>query len=196
MRLNLGCGELPAPHPWRNVDYQAPHTVDEVVDLCGPLPWPRDSVTHVYMGHVLEHLTVEDATSLLRRLLPLMAPGGQVMVVGPDVERGQAQHQSGEIDDGLWRVMRAGAGAQRWDGDRHLWDCEPRMLERILCEAGWSDVREVPIDEVPGFWPVVSRVTWQCAVGAVRGDRDVPSVGADARTADAQPAGPYRSDGA
>jgi predicted SAM-dependent methyltransferase/SAM-dependent methyltransferase len=168
VQLNLGCGDHHAPTPWQNVDFGSPCTPDVVCDLRGPLPWPRGSVTRVYCGHVLEHLTVPEATSLLARLAPLMVPGGQIMVVGPDVDRGRQLHADGLVGDELWEVMRAGAGAKRWPGDTHEWDCEPRTLARMLQQAGWSDIAEVPINEVPGSWPVVARVEWQCAVGAVR----------------------------
>lgn len=172
MQLNLGCGNHPAPYPWRNIDFEAPHTCDERVDLRGSLPWPYGSVTHAYLGHVLEHLPVPDVLALLRRLLPCMATGGQVMVVGPDVVRGRAMHSAGLISDDLLEIMGAGAGGHRWSGDVHHWDCEPVLVQRLLIEAGWRNVVEVPIEDVPGFWPVVARVDWQCAVGASRGRVD------------------------
>lgn len=172
MQLNLGCGNHPAPYPWRNVDFESPHGCDEKVDLRGPLPWPPGSVTHAYLGHVLEHLPIPDVLVLLRRLLACMTADGQVMVVGPDVVRGKAMHSAGLISDDLLRIMGAGAGGHRWSGDVHYWDCEPGLVRQLLTEAGWADVAEVPIGAVPGFWPVVARPEWQCAVSARRGRAD------------------------
>ena len=163
--LNLGCGDHYAPG-WVNVDLPDtpnPHDVD--CDLRGPLPWSPGTVDRLYLGHVLEHLTLVDAGDLLARLRPLMVPAGQVMVVGPDCVRAQAMVRAGELDTHALDLVRHGGG--RWVGDEHRWECEPGTIRSLLAGAGWSQVTEVPIVDVPDVWPVVSRIGWQCAVGAV-----------------------------
>lgn len=165
MRLNLGSGDRPVPG-WHNVDHAGcPHPADERVDLTGPLPWPPQSVELVYCGHLLEHLHWAQCRHLLKALLPVMRPGGQIMVVGPDIARAQAILDAG---GGLEVPMGAlKAGSCRWPGDEHRWDATPAAVGRLLQLAGWVEVRHVAWDEVDAVWPVAERgPRWQYAVTA------------------------------
>ena len=84
VKLNIGCGDRWAGG-WWNVDFAgSPHRKDEEVDLRrNDLPW--SGVELAYAGHVLEHLFVNEAITLLTALRRCMAPDGELMVVGPDV---------------------------------------------------------------------------------------------------------------
>ncbi len=56
LKLNLGCGYNHLPNHI-NVDKFSGCKPDEIVDLeKTPWPWAENSVTEVYMAHVLEHL--------------------------------------------------------------------------------------------------------------------------------------------
>lgn len=167
MRLNLGCGDRYAEGGWWNVDHAgSPHPKDEPVDLRGDLPWPAGSVSHAYLGHVLEHLSVDACRRLLGQLLHRMVPGGEVMVVGPDLDRAQAMADAGTLEVTMDSLR---FGAERWDGDRHRWECRPAILVDLLSSAGWSAVSEIGINDVPELWPVADRrPQWQCAVTARR----------------------------
>ncbi len=168
MKLNLGSGDRYVPG-WVNVDLpDTPHRKDRALDLTGELPWPERSVECVYAGHVLEHLTLDACRSLLERLLPLMAPPGPIMLVGPDVNLAEALIPEGAADEfgATLESLRRGAG--RWSGDVHRWECTGEQLEDLLIEAGWSTVTPRPLDEVALLWPVAdSRPQWQAAVGAL-----------------------------
>ena len=168
MRVNLGCADRYAVG-WRNVDHVAcPYHVDEVVDLTEPLPWATRSITHVYAGHVLEHLTMADAEQLLKRLHPCMSEGGRIMVVGPDVDRARAMIKNGTFDDRYHSLETIIHGDHRWPGTEHRWECTAERVMSLLYAAGWSDVRSVGIADVADSWPVVDRSQlWQCAVTAV-----------------------------
>lgn len=165
MKLNLGCADWYTPG-WVNVDHEAPFHVDEVVDLRGELPWAHGSVTHVFAGHLLEHMPVAEGEALLRRLLPCMVPGGEIVVVGPDVVRAQAMAEAGTLDVTMESLHH---GAHRWPGDEHHWDATPGETERMLRDAGWAGVYEIPWTDVPEFWPIADRrPVWQFAVYARR----------------------------
>jgi len=162
VRLNLGSADRYV-EGWHNVDHEAcPHRRDETVDLTGPLPWPDHSITHVYAGHVLEHLTRDQCLKLLTDLRDRMVPGGQIMVVGPDIELAQ------RLGAGPWHTMdELRHGGKRWPGDEHQWECTAALVEQLLWDAGWSWVMDVGIINVDPSWPVVDRVPlWQLAVSA------------------------------
>lgn len=165
MRVNLGCGDR-YHSGWVNVDHAgSPFPKDATVDLSGELPWGLGSLTHVYAGHVLEHLPIDVCRALLTRLLPCMAPGGQLMIVGPDLIRAQAMAEAGILDVTMDSLRY---GANRWPGDEHQWECAPAIIVDLLDTTGWADITDVGIGSVDAMWPVADRgPVWQCAISAI-----------------------------
>lgn len=165
MRLNLGCGDRYAPG-WHNVDRtDCPHRKDEAHDLRDFLPWI--GVTHVYAGHLLEHIQVGNCIVLLERLLQCMEPGGELMVVGPDVVQAEAMLAGGQALGVSLESLKY--GASRWPGDEHRWECSELDIRILLRSTGWEDITSVGINQVPEMWPVADRrPQWQCAVNARR----------------------------
>lgn len=151
MRLNLGCGEFPA-EGWVNVDCHAGLNPDVVADLAS-LPFPDNSAEMVYAGHVFEHVDPDRLPAVLAEVRRVLA--GPLMVVGPDLTR--AEQGWPEVVD----EIKAGAG--RWPGDAHLWDCREDIMLGYLQDAGFT-ADPLPIAAVDGDWPVVSRVAWQFAI--------------------------------
>jgi hypothetical protein len=164
VRLNLGCGDWYSPD-WTNVDFGTTYRVDERVDLTRDLPAHWHDVTHVYAGHVLEHLHVGDALDLLEELRLRMAPFGQIMVVGPDIDIALQMKDAGTLDIPMESLLY---GAARWPGDEHQWACTAGDLVAMLDHTGWGEATPMKIDDVPAEWPVAVRgPQWQCAVSAV-----------------------------
>ncbi len=165
MRLNLGCGDRYA-EDWVNVDFAgSPHRKDEEVDLrTNALPWAPGSIELAYAGHVLEHLLVNEVITLLQTLRPLMAPNGEIMVVGPDVILAQGMAAAGTLDRDIDSIKH---GGYRWHGDEHRWQCTQWDIVALLDVTGWTDVTNLGIARVPDLWPVADRgPQWQCAVSA------------------------------
>lgn len=165
MRLNLGCGDRYADG-WHNVDQLGcPHRMDQTVDLTGLLPSSWRMITHVYAGHILEHLFVGDVLELLSDLRDRMAaPGGQLMVVGPDVAVAQKMAEAGTLEVTMDSLVN---GGHRWHGDEHRWQCTGPDVQALLWHTGWQNVTQLDLDLVPDFWPVADRgPRWQCAVSA------------------------------
>lgn len=162
MRLNLGSGDWYI-EGWHNIDHQgSPHKRDETIDLTGDLPWPDHSISEVYAGHVLEHLTVDQCRALLAGLRRRMVPGGRIMVVGPDMDLVERLGPGS-----AHRIDELRHGGCRWLGDQHQWECTTADVMALLRTAGWSEVTDVGIRNVDPSWPVVDRVPqWQLAVSA------------------------------
>lgn len=83
--LNLGCG--PFPHPdFINADYDWRPGIQLCWDFRRKIPLPEGVLAGLFSEHCLEHLTKDDARSLLAGLKPAMKPNGRVRIVVPDAE--------------------------------------------------------------------------------------------------------------
>lgn len=83
LRLHLGCGPNLIPG-WVNADIV---DGDVRADLRRGLPFADGSARFVYLCHLLEHLAYPDeALPLLREIHRVLAPGGVVRIVVPDIE--------------------------------------------------------------------------------------------------------------
>lgn len=171
LNLNLGCGEWYVPD-WINVDWESPHPADMRVDLRGELPFAHGTVTHVYAGHLLEHLTRDEAMALAQRLLPLMDPlGGLFVAVGPDVEVARRMAAAGTLDTTHHTLDTIVQGGGRWPGDQHRWETTGPGVAELLRDAGWPVVADVGIASLSTYWPVADREpAWQYAVRAYVGE--------------------------
>jgi predicted SAM-dependent methyltransferase len=111
-RLNLGCGLMPHPS-WINVDgswnarlakhpllrstlstlrilpaenAKVPWSRDILIhDVRKPLPFADSSTDAVYASHVLEHLYREHGEQLIRESFRVLARGGIIRIVVPDL---------------------------------------------------------------------------------------------------------------
>jgi len=109
--LNLGCGRRRHP-AWTNADLVPSGPDVLAVDLRRPLPFAAASFTAVYAAHVVEHLDPTAAHTLLGEAARVLAPGGVVRIVVPDLE-GIVRAYLTSLD-----AVSDGDGESRW---RHRW---------------------------------------------------------------------------
>lgn len=190
MKLHLGCGSI-TPDSWTNVDYSAGARVakipgwriankrlrffstdwDEHVivhDLRKALPWKDASVSCIYSSHTLEHLTKAEGRHLLRECFRVLAQGGRIRIVVPDLSAIIARYAKGSLDaddfvDELGvRFERSGA----FFGDLlrfsisfpHQCMYDEKTLLRALTEAGFAaEGREAYDSDIPGVADVEIR---------------------------------------
>lgn len=166
MRVHFASGVHPFPKPWVNVDFGPQHGADYTADLLDELPLQVHDVTHAYVGHFLEHITVSDGVDFLRRVNERMAPGGRLYIVGPDTERGDAYCRAGAITAEFRRQIGKHENTSG-PGMSHLWDCTPGEVLRQCRAAGWRHIVERPIQDLPVHdVPVISLAGWQFFVTA------------------------------
>lgn len=166
MKLNVGCGNHYA-QGWVNIDASSNDEVrpDIQASFLEPLPDEIQGVTHVYLGHVLEHLPFGKIPPALSALWERCVPGALVGIVGPDCDKARELDRRGLLHGIELRDIIEGAG--RWVNDVHLWECTPGRLETLLTRSGVHDARHVDInDNALAPFPVTSRVGWQCALVA------------------------------
>lgn len=177
--VNVGCGPHRAAEPWVNLDCHQDEKVcpDILVDADRPLASFDDgTVERIYLGHVLEHTPWPALPAFLEDLRRALAPGGEMMVVGPDVYRTIRGWRDGaESWDLVESVLEAdehyatNVGRTDWPNARHWWCCHEQRVVDALTVAGFARVTAVPVTG-PALtgWPVVGFAPWQCAVRAHR----------------------------
>lgn len=161
--LNVGAGDFPAPAPWINLDTY----VSLGPTLCASvlaLPVRPGSVERIYLGHVLEHIPLASVRLALGECWRALRVGGEMAVIGPDVERGRRWFAEGRLtSDELDAIRHGGA---RWPGDVHRYESSEKVIVREITRSEAWDFDVCEIVEFPSDWPVVSRIGWQFSVYA------------------------------
>jgi len=81
LKLNIGCGHFPLAD-YINVDIQPLEEVDLVADA-HHLPFTNESLSEIYAGHLLEHLTY--APLFLIECYRVLIQAGELVLVLPDL---------------------------------------------------------------------------------------------------------------
>lgn len=155
LKLHIGCGKGHLPG-WINVDV---HPAPLALNVMRGLPFGDGAATHVFVSHLLEHLYYpRDVQPFLAELHRVLAPGGIVRIVVPDIEQCIAAYASRDaaffasrretwpwwpenptrLEDFL---AYAGAGpepAYLFESHKYGYDFE--TLQRVLQEAGFAAV--------------------------------------------------------
>jgi SAM-dependent methyltransferase len=163
LKVHVGCGghELPG---WINVDN---HPAPLAINLDWGLPLPTGSARYVFVAHLLEHLFHPAQSSrLLAEIRRVLAPGGVVRIVVPDIEKHLRAYANG--DEAFFAERRrqrrlpveltsletllpyAGAGATP-DAlfEQHKFGYDFATLARALERAGFVDVRRCGYQQSP-----------------------------------------------
>lgn len=172
LRLNLGCGTHYAKG-WTNTDlvHRADAGIEpDIVTTAGePLPFADKTATHIYVGHILEHIPWDDVHGFLLDIQRVATTDATICVVGPDVRRALDQWKAGTLDettllDAILENESSYQSAGMWPGARHQWNCYEARVLLALHHAGLVG-RPVPITSAElNPWPVVSRIGWQFAI--------------------------------
>jgi SAM-dependent methyltransferase len=119
--------ETVARHGLRNVTF-------ERADILA-MPFPAATFDHVFVCHVLEHLT--DPVASLRKLRRLLKPGGTITVIEGD--HGSCYwHPETPASHAVWNCLIQSQA--KLGGDSRI----GRRLFPLLTEAGFADVRVSP----------------------------------------------------
>jgi predicted SAM-dependent methyltransferase len=155
-RLNLGCGSRRHPE-WTNVDL-VPAGPDVIAsDLRRPLPFAAGSFEAVYAAHVLEHLAPVEAARLLAEARRLLAPGGIVRIVVPDLE-GIARAYLASLE----RAATEPSADRRWE---HRWTTVELLDQLVRDTSGGLMRRWWSCDPVPARGFIERRLGEEAAAG-------------------------------
>lgn len=184
-RINVGCGASPTPgwinydnsrtlhlagHPvllaiasrigvvsdsQRYFAAVAVQTPISRADITRGIPAEDGSVDVVYSSHMLEHLERPAAAAFLLEVRRVLAPGGVVRLVVPDMALLVENYVSSGDCDALIEGTRLAKARPhtpqekfRWllVGDRgHAWMYDPASLTSLLMRSGFKDPRVAPV---------------------------------------------------
>ena len=155
LKLHIGCGPCLLPG-WINIDI---HPAPLATNVLWGLPFADGSVRHVFLSHLLEHLFYpNDVHPFLVDIHRVLAPGGVVRIVVPDIEQcidayrnddaeffaerrqhwGAGDGQTTRMEDFL---AYAGAGPDpAWLFQAHKFGYDFATLRRALERAGFVDI--------------------------------------------------------
>jgi predicted SAM-dependent methyltransferase len=156
VRVNLGSGVHPAAAPWLNLDSVVRAQIDVVAD-CGRLPFADRSVDRLYAGHLLEHIPLAAVGTVLAEWRRVLRPGGDLMVVGPDIDRAVRQREPWWLLDSIIAHGEGPGG--------HAWTSSQGVLLDVLARCGWdAEPVEVAAVTMPEWPNPVPQAAWQLAV--------------------------------
>lgn len=157
LKLHIGCGKA-SLSGWINIDVDP---APLALNVLWGLPFPDRSASHVFVSHMLEHLFFpRDVRFFLAELRRVLAPGGVVRFVVPDIEQCIEAYSS---NDRLFFASRretwdwwpenatrledflayAGAGAEpAYLFEAHKYGYDFETLAKALGEAGFERVRQ------------------------------------------------------
>lgn len=168
IQLNIGCG----PHwnrGWINTDREPSFTPEILVedgdDPCA-LPFKDGTVSRVYMGHLLEHLRFDDqAPEMLREIMRVLQTGGELAVVGPDMDAAIARGEPESLLEAIRSPRPEGAPDT---GIYHQWiateESTLACVRQVFSNSHVADLTEL----ANTGWPLVSTVDWQTGILAVK----------------------------
>jgi predicted SAM-dependent methyltransferase len=148
MKLHLGSGGVNLTG-WLNVDLDASNA-DLHLDLRAKLPFEDQSVTHIYSEHFIEHITREEALSLLKECHRVLKNDGVLRLSTPNLKFIAVSYLSRSIAEWgeLWKPANPcflmNEALRLW-GHQFVYDAEE--LTQVLTEAGFDSIQSVNFGE-------------------------------------------------
>lgn len=138
------------------------------LDLRRRFPFPDGSVGAIYTSHTFEHLHVDAAERALTECHRVLAPGGVLRIVVPNLDDIVSHYDPADPDAFLDGIFQ-GRGARDNRHARHWWHYNAGSLSRRLWAAGFVEVAECTFRE--GRCPDLDRLEhrqWSLFLEAVR----------------------------
>lgn len=129
-KVNLGCG-TDIREGYINVDHRPLAGVDVVADI-NKLPFKKESLTEIYLSHIIEHFTERELDKTLPYLFSLLKKKGKLVIIVPDIEAMALGYGQGDIEwDQLRRVI---LGGQDYRSDYHYNQFSEDYMRQVLEE--------------------------------------------------------------
>ena len=144
VNLHIGCGDEIKPG-YINIDEFNPNAERRIPIQA--IEYPEDSVDRIEGYMVLEHLSLADARTFLRKTNRMLRAGGILILEVPDLEKVcrlvlQFAGDPEYLEKGAFG-LRGFFGEPKREmtmGDYHKWGYTPLLARRLLEEAGFSRI--------------------------------------------------------
>ncbi|MDX1557108.1 MAG: hypothetical protein R3212_13845 [Xanthomonadales bacterium] len=164
VKINLGSGHWKL-EGWVNVDIDPESRPDVLADLSAPLPFSNACAAFMHTEDFIDQLELDGAAAFLRECHRVLAPGGVLRVLTPDVEKLCEMYVSRpEALKALWRdhvgvPLTFGTAAEivnvgmRFAGHTFMYDAETlsKLAESCGFEARQVTFQESECDELRGL---------------------------------------------
>lgn len=136
VKVHLGSGEINL-QGWINVDarkFKHTHIVDQDFEL---KEFSDESISEIYLCHVLEHFSFEDSLKLLIKLNKKLRKGSIIRISVPDFYKLKMIY--GKTFN-LEQIKYALMGGQNYENDFHKSIYDYKTLSELLNKANFKDV--------------------------------------------------------
>lgn len=159
-RLHWGCGDS-AREGWINSDVKRGRGIDLSADIREGLPLADGSIDYAVSVHALQEIPLDQLVPVLSELHRVLAPGGVLRLVLPDLIKGIRAFERGDreyflVPDEDARSLGAKLVVQLlWYGySRTLFT--PDFIEELLLKAGFVHVEHCNYLETASPYPEIT----------------------------------------
>ncbi len=162
LRLNLGCGPF-SMKGFINIDKSDLIKSDIKADVLD-LPYDPGTVDEIYAGHILEHFTFIDGMKALYYWYSLLKKGGTISVVVPDYLYLARAYVANPTVDGIKEFNDKYIYSEGQESP-HCYAYDENLLKQVLTDAGFIDLKRMPVDHP--YFP--HDVDWQVGYQGIKG---------------------------
>lgn len=139
LRVHLGAGPINLAG-WLNIDAREASHIHLVANNFELSEFADGTLAEIYMCHVLEHFSFEEADQLLRNFRKKLKPGGLLRISVPNFDHLVKVYQANGND--LEIVRRALMGGQDYEYNFHKSIYNKAHLSSLLVACGYVNPRE------------------------------------------------------
>jgi predicted SAM-dependent methyltransferase len=157
-KIQIGAGPSNAAG-WLNTDIE-PTPGQAYLDATKPMPFPDGSVYYIFGEHVIEHLDYDDALGFFKEAHRVLAPGGKLRMVTPNLNQFIALFNDKDVEHSAKTshyIARKLDSQKNWDKTidpsclilnnemhafGHMFLYTPVMLKESYRLAGFTDIRQ------------------------------------------------------
>lgn len=158
LRLNLGCGPFPMKG-FINIDKNEMVQCDlraNVMDL----PYDPRTVDEIYAGHILEHFNFIDGMKALHYWYSILKQGGIINVVVPDYLYLAKEYVNDPTPERLKEFNDSYIYSEGQESP-HKYAYDENLLKQAMADAGFVDLKRMPVDHPYFPFPVTWQVGYQ-----------------------------------
>jgi SAM-dependent methyltransferase len=153
-KLQLGAGPNNLPD-WLNTDIELDKD-QAFLDVSQPFPLKEKSTNYIFSEHLIEHITYEQALTMLAECHRILVPGGKVRIATPNLNKFIQLFQEPNADE-LRQYMKRKVAWHSWADTvdpqcyilnhqlrdwGHQFVYTPKLLRDSMERAGFHNIRE------------------------------------------------------